>query len=604
MSSLPRLRGTAGTASLLAFVGLLYVLPVIMIVYGAFRTAAPGLPGEWSMDGFLEAFSDARTYSTLGNSLWLAVATGIGATSLAVVFAWIVSRTNAGLRRLVTPLMVVVLAMPPLFFSLSWNLLGTPKFGLINQLLGAIGLPDTLLSVGGRWGTWFVLCLKICGLGYFILIGPFLAMDRRLEEASLVAGGSRLATFVRINVPMMAPAVLGAFIINFIIGLIAFDVPLIIGKPSGFQVLATQIYAFVTNDTPPNYAAASALAMVFILAVVVLVAIKWRLLDRRQFTTLSGKGARPEPWDIGRWRWLCNSFVLAYAVLAVALPTVQIVLGSLQPLFGVQQGYSLDNYRALLADPTVAPALWNTAQLAFFGGLLAVAISLLLGIVGRHASVGLRRTLELATWLPWAAHGIILGLALVWAFLTVPFLKPLFGTVWIVLLGLVIASTPLASRTTDAALAQVGRELEESARVSGASALRTAVGIVTRLILPACLAAWVITAIQIAGNLEVPVLLSLPTNETVAVMVYQLNTRGETVQAAALFCLVLGAAALGALLLALGSGLRRLWRRRLAQPPSIVAEPLPVAAGRPAAEIAAATHVNSRSRTDLLLGDE
>ncbi|GGM67346.1 ABC transporter permease [Dactylosporangium sucinum] len=605
MPSLLRLRGTAGTASLLAFVGLLYVLPIIMIVYGAFRTAAPGLPGEWSMDGFLEAFSDARTYSTLGNSLWLAMATGIGATSLAVVFAWIVSRTNAGLRRMVTPLMVVVLAMPPLFFSLSWNLLGTPKFGLINQLLGAIGLPDTLLSVGGRWGTWFVLCLKICGLGYFILIGPFLAMDRRLEEASLVAGGSRLATFVRINVPMMAPAVLGAFIINFIIGLIAFDVPLIIGKPSGFQVLATQIYAFVTNDTPPDYAAASALAMVFILAVVVLVAIKWRLLDRRQFTTLSGKGARPEPWDIGRWRWLCNSFVLAYAVLAVALPTVQIVLGSLQPLFGVQRGYSLDNYRALLADPTVAPALWNTAQLAFFGGLLAVAISLLLGIVGRHASVGLRRTLELATWLPWAAHGIILGLALVWAFLTVPFLKPLFGTVWIVLLGLVIASTPLASRTTDAALAQVGRELEESARVSGASALRTAVGIVTRLILPACVAAWVITAIQIAGNLEVPVLLSLPTNETVAVMVYQLNTRGETVQAAALFCLVLGAAALGALLLAVGSGLRRLLRRRrLAPPPPIVAESLPAAARRPAPGFVAAARANSKSRTDLLLGDE
>ena len=399
---------------------------------------------------------------------------------------------------------------------------------------------------------------------------------------------------------------LGAFIINFIIGLIAFDVPLIIGRPSGFQVFATQIYAFVTNDTPPNYAAASALAMVFILAVVILVAIKWRLLDRRQFTTLSGKGARPEPWDIGKWRWLCNGFILAYALLAVVLPCVQIVLGSLQPLFGVHRGYSLDNYRNLLADPTVVPALWNTAQLAFFGGLLAVAISLLLGIVGRHASVGVRRSLELSTWLPWAAHGIILGLALVWAFLTVPFLRPLFGTVWIVLIGLVIASTPLASRATDAALAQVGRELEESARVSGASALRTGVGIVTRLILPACLAAWVITAIQIAGNLEVPILLSLPTNETVAVMVFQLNNRGETVQAAALFCLVLGVAALVAVLLAVASGLRRRWRRRrLAPSPPAVAAPEPVAAPvPPPALAAAAAHTNSKSRTDLLLGDE
>ena len=193
------------------------------------------------------------------------------------------------------------------------------------------------------------------------------------------------------------------------------------------------------------------------------------------------------------------------------------------------------------------------------------------------------------------------------AFQKVPFLRPLFGTVWIVLIGLVIASTPLASRATDAALAQVGRELEESARVSGASALRTGIGIVTRLILPACLAAWVITAIQIAGNLEVPILLSLPTNETVAVMVYQLNARGETVQAAALFCLVLGAAALGALLLATGSALRRRWRRRGrgSAPPAAAAAPVsPAGFDLPAPELVAAATRNSKSRTDLLLGEE
>lgn len=536
-----------GKPALIVFVLMMYVLPLAMILYGAFRTAAPGLPGSLTFDGFVQAFSDSRTYTTLGSSLWLAVMTGFGATGLAVVFAWIVSRTNAALRRVISPLMVVVLATPPLFFSLSWNLLGTREFGLVNQFFGAVGLPDDLVSVGGGWGTWFVLSLKVCSLGYFILIGPFLAMDRRLEEASLISGAGRLKTFVRINVPVMAPAVLGVFIINFIIGLIAFEMPLIIGRAGGFEVLSTQIYAFVTNETPPNYAAASALALLFVVAVVVLVAIKWRLLDRRQFTTLSGKGSKPEPWDIGRWTWVCNGFVAVYALLAFVLPVVQIVLGSLQPLFGVNQ-FSLANYEALLADPVVLPALGNTLLLAIVGGFLAVAISLLLGMVGRHGTTRVRRTLELATWLPWAAHGIILGLGLVWAFLTVPFLRGLFGTVWIVLIGLVIASTPVASRTTDAALAQVGKELEESARVSGATPWRTSIGIVIRLILPACGAAWLITGIQIAGNLEVPILLSLPTNETIAVMVFQFNAQGQTTQAAALFCLVLAVAALGGLL--------------------------------------------------------
>ncbi|MGW5383398.1 ABC transporter permease [Nocardia sp. NPDC003963] len=540
-------RSALGRAGLLAAAASMYVLPLVMVIYAAFRTAAPGMPGSFTLDGFTTAFSDPRTYGTLGSSLWLAVTTGFGATALAVVFAWIVSRTNAALRRTVTPLMVVVLATPPLFFSLSWNLLGTPEFGLLNQLLGAVGLPDDIVHVAGGWGTWFVLSLKICSLGYFILLGPFLAMDRRLEEASLISGASRIRTFLSVNIPVLAPAVLGVFIIMFIIGLIAFEIPLIIGRPAGFSVLSTQIYGFVTNETPPNYAAASSLALLFIAAVVVLVSIKWRLLDRRQFTTVSGKGAKPEPWDIGRGTWLCNAVIVAYALLAFVLPVAQIVLGSLQPLFGVNR-FSLNNYRMLLADPGVVPAIANTAVLAIVGGLLAVVISLLLGMVGRHSGVRMRRSLELATWLPWAAHGIILGLGLVWAFLTVPFLRGLFGTVWIVLIGLIIASTPVAGRAVDAALAQVGTELEESARVSGASPLRAATGIVVRLILPACAAAWLITGIQIAGNLEVPILLSLPTNETVAVMVFQLNTQGQSTQAAALFCLILGVTATGGLI--------------------------------------------------------
>lgn len=548
-------------AALLAAVSVLYVLPIVMTVYGAFRTAPPGLPGSFSLDGMVDAFSDARTYTTLANSLWLAVSAGVTATALAVAFAWIVTRSNAALRWIVTPLMAIVLATPPLFFALSWNLLGTPRFGLVNTLLGALGLPDSL-AVTGRWGVWFVLSLKLCSLGYLILIGPFLAMDRRLEEASLIAGAGRLKTFARINVPVMAPAITSVFIMGFVIGLVVLDIPLIIGRPAGFQVFATQIFDYASNEIPPDYAAASALALVLIATVVVLVAIRWKLLDSRQFTTVTGKGAKSEPWDLGRWTWPCNAFILVYALLAVVLPIVQIVLGSLQPVFGVNR-FSTDNYKALLEDPQVMPAIVNTAQYAVIGGLLSVGIALLLALAGRHGTARLRRGLDLVTWLPWAVQGVILGLALVWTFLALTFLQPLFGTISIVLIGLVIASTPIAGRAVDAALAQVGRELEESARVSGASPARTGLGIVTRLILPTCCAAWLITAIQIAGNFEVPVLLSRPANQPVAVLVFQLNAQGQVTQAAALFVLVFGAAlALAVPLASIAWAVRRRSRRR------------------------------------------
>ncbi|MEU9843641.1 iron ABC transporter permease [Actinomadura sp. NPDC048032] len=543
------LYGRLKLACLLGVIGLLYVLPIVMTAYGAFRTAPPGLPGAFSVKGLTDAYSDPRTYRLLANSLWLAVSAGITSTALAVALAWISTRTRAVLRPVVTPLVAVVLATPPLFFALSWSLLGTPRYGLLNSLLHTVGLPDEF-SVGGRWGVWFVLSLKLCSLGYFILLGPFLAMDHRLEEASAITGGGRLRTLANVTVPVMAPAVLGVFIIGFVIGLIVLDIPLIIGRPSGFRVFATQIFDFANNDIPPNYAAASALALVFIAAVGALVALKWRLLDRRQFTTVAGKGARPQPMDLGRWTWLCNAFIVGYALLAFVLPVLQIVVGSLQPVFGVNR-FSTDNYRELLADPQVLPALANTARYALIGGALAVAITLTASMVGRHGSTRLRRVLELSTWLPWAVQGIVLSLALVWTFLSVPFLHPLFGSSFIVLLGVVVAATPVAGRAVDAALAQVGGELEEAGRVCGAGPLRTTAGIVVRLILPSCVAAWLISAIQIAGNFEVPVLLSQPGNQPVAVLVYHLNAQGEVTRAAALFCVMLGAVVLTATVVAL-----------------------------------------------------
>jgi iron(III) transport system permease protein len=231
-------------------------------------------------------------------------------------------------------------------------------------------------------------------------------------------------------------------------------------------------------------------------------------------------------------------FVLGYAVLAVLLPCAQLVLGSLQPLFGVNQGYSLNNYRDLLADPTVVPALTHTAV----RGVVAVSISLALGIAGRHASVRLRRLFELSTWMPWALNGVVLALGLIWAFLAIPGLRSRFGSVDMLLVALIIATTPLAARTVDGALAQIAPDLEESARVHGASPLRSAVDIVLRLVLPSFLAGWLVVGIHIAGDLEVPILLSTPDSRTLSVVVYTLYGSGQAAKAAALFCMLIGAA--------------------------------------------------------------
>ncbi|WP_176459356.1 MULTISPECIES: ABC transporter permease [unclassified Rhodococcus (in: high G+C Gram-positive bacteria)] len=534
-------RGAGLAVPVLIVVGM-YALPFLAVILGAFRSSPPGQPGGWSLSGFTGAFTDTATYSYLANSLVLAVGVGITATTIAVAMCWVNVRTNARLSRLVTPLMFIVLATPGLFFALSWALLGTPRAGLVNKMFDFVGLGDSLVDIGGGVGVWFVLSLKVSGLAYFMLLGSFRRLDSRIEEASQMSGASRTTTFFLITLPLLLPSILGVLIVALVIGVVAFEMPLIIGLPSGFRTFSTQIYSSLNDEIPPDYAGAASLALVLIAAVLALIALKWRILDRRSWVTVGGKGGKAEQWDLGRGRWIADGLIVFFAAIAVVLPAIQLVLGSLQPLFGVEAGYSLTNYRDLLVDPTVGPAVWNTVKLSVFGGLIAVTLSLTLGIVGRHASRFVRRSLELTTWLPWAVNGIILGLGLSWAFLAVSPLRPLFGTSWILLIGLVIVTTPLAARTIDGALAQVSIDLEEAARISGAGAVRSAIDIVFRLVVPSFLAGWLITAIHIAGDLEVPVLLSTPQTRTMSVLVYRFYSDGNGAMAAALFCLFLAAA--------------------------------------------------------------
>jgi len=541
----------------LAIVILVYVVPILMLVIGAFRDAAPGQPGSWTLDGFVDAFADPRTWSSLGNSLWLALMMGVISTVIGAVMASIAA-SGSRVGSAVTPIMVVALAVPPLFFALSWDVLSTPRLGLVNGALQALtGFHG--LELDGAWLTAIVGGLKVSTLVYFLLLAPFLAMDRRQEEAALVTGAGRLRVALTVTLPALLPALMSGFSIAFIIGVTAFDIPLILGLPDGFSVFSTQIYAALNETSPPNYATASALAMVLIVIVIALVALRWIVLDRRSFTTVGGKGAAYVPEQTRAGRWAAAVTVVVFALVVLVLPAAQMVVSSLQPVFGAG-ALSLANYTRVLQDPQIRGALGNTVLVATVGGALAVGIAFLLALIGRYGSTAMRRMLDLATWLPWAANGVLLGLGLVWTFITIVPLRGMFGTIWIVLIGLVVATTPLASRTIDGALAQIGRELEESGRVFGAGVTRVAVGIVLRLMMPAVLAAWFITGIHIVGNLEVPILLSLPTNRVLAISIYQYWGNGQGTTAAAAFCLVIG---VGILIALIGSALMWLAGRAL-----------------------------------------
>lgn len=560
--------------ALCAVAAFLFAYPVLMLVIGAFRNSDPSRPAEWSLEGFKLAYTDPATYDTLRNSVVLSVSVTLLATTLGIAFAFLVTRTTTPLRRVVTPMMVFVIALPPLFFTLGWAFLGDPRVGLINTLASTIAGSDiTVIDVFSWTGIILVISLKGASFGYFLLLGPFMAVDRSLEEASQITGAGWITTLLRVELPILGPAITSVLIINLIVGLEIFETPMILGFSSGIEVFATRIYNLIGNNTPPEYGAASALALLLVAVMIALVTAQWRVLGRRQFTTVTGKGHNTTPWEIGRpWRYSGTALIVGYGLLALVLPLVQLVLSSLQPVFGRYDSFSLVNYRELLSDAQVAQALRTTLVVSILGGFLAMTLALVLTYAATRSGSRLRRPLELSTWLPLAVPGVVLSLGMAWAYLSVPGLRNLYGTVGLVLLGLVVAAVPLASRIVQPALQQLGQELEESARTGGASVFRAFLGIILPLIKRSFFAGWFVTALVISGNLAIPILLASPETETVALTAYNLYREGFPAMAAAASVLVLGVIALG-LVVIRGGGWAIGRLRRSAKTRAAVSEP-------------------------------
>jgi iron(III) transport system permease protein len=566
-------RPRLGVLALCVVCLLLFVWPVAMLAYGTLRTAPPGQGGRWSTSGLTSALTSWDVWHSFINSLILSAATVALSTALAIYLAWLVTRTRTPLRQIVTPVAVLIFAVPPMFYTLSWAMLGQQPGGLIDKALhGMFGAAP--VNVQSWYGLIVVSVLGATAAQYLLLLGPFRALNPALEEASLVCGASRLRSVFQIEIPALGPAILGVMILGFVLGMGLLTTPLLLGEPAGIYVLPTEIYRLIEGETPADYAGASTLSLLLVLVVLALVAIQSKLLGQRKFVTVTGKSSRREAVDIGRWKWLGTLVIVIFTLFALVLPLGQFVLGSFESYFGVYSHFTTSNYSTVLQQPGTSQAFTTTVVVAVVAGFVATLLGVLITLAAQRSRSRLRRLPDLCVWLLWAVPGITLSLGIIWAYLSVPGLKSLYGTQWIVLLALVVGTTPIASRAVGGSIAQVARELEEAARTSGAGALRATAGILVRLIAPSFAVSWLLSGIVASGNLDIPILLASSNNQTVPLLAYDLYDNGSLSQAAATFCVFIGIIAAVLEVVAVGrllAGLRRRTAQRRAARPAALA---------------------------------
>jgi iron(III) transport system permease protein len=300
----------------------------------------------------------------------------------------------------------------------------------------------------------------------------------------------------------------------------------------------------------PRYDAATALSVLILAAMLPLVFMQQWLTRGRRYTTITGQ-FQPRQHGLGRWRVPALLFALALVVIVLGVPVMFALLGTFMKLFGffhVPDPWTLANWTTVLGDELFLRSLRNTLVLSVGTAVATIVVhSLIAYIVVRTRYAG-RRLLDFVSWLPFTVPGIILGLALLWLFLGVPFLRPLYGTTTLLIIAGVIAGMPLGVQIIKSGLMQLGGELEEASRIAGASWWATYRRIVLRLMTPTLLAVGMITFVGAARNIGGFALLTTSANRPLSILQLDYVAERKFEEAVVVACIIMFVSLAGAVL--------------------------------------------------------
>ena len=544
-----RRRSQLGIAGSIVVVGAaaaaiyLVMAPLLALLATAFRGPSDLLPFEpgahWTFDNLVDVYVNTPLLSSVLPNTATFVAGSVTVTFLtAFTLAWLVERTDLPWRTTLFTAILFPLLVPGVVMAFAWTLLFAPNAGWINVMLrGVLGLgspgPINIFSMPG-----LILCQGIASVPFvFLLLGAAMrTMNPALEEASSASGARPLTTFLRVTLPVLRPGVLAPLILATLVALEQFEMPLIIGFPARINVFSTRIY-FELNpeDELPAYGKAAAVALLFLVAAVVLLAIYNNLIKRAdRFVTVTGKGYRPTRYSLGRWRAPALLFVGFYLAVGAILPAVVLVWTSFSG--GSNESLNLDAYRALFADRRFWPAVGNTFLVAgLSAGLITLVGALLAWQILRLRFPG-RALLDVVSFMSIGIPSVIAGFAVMVLHLTIPI--GLYGTVWILILAYSYRLA-VSTRLSRASLMQIHAELEEASAASGGRWLDTVRRVVLPLLAPSLMASFVLLFIVGFREFTIPMVLQSEDNWVLSVIMWKLQADRQTAQAAAVGTLIL-----------------------------------------------------------------
>ena len=508
---------TIVTLAVTALAGWLVFYPLGWLVWGAFHQGAPGEGGAFTLQHVADMLPSLAYWLLVARSLLVGVGITLLATAIGLPLAWLTVKSDIPCRRLIELAAILPFFTSTFIGALAWIFLGNPTNGLLRLWFG---LPVDIYSLGG---IIFVTGLYMAPYIYLFCAASLRNIDTSYEEASFMSRGGLWRTVTRVTIPLIAPALLSAMSLVLIISLDIFGVAAILGFPARINLLATEVYVRATVS-PVDYGGAAVAGLTLIAITSVLVFLQQRLLGRRSYAVLAGRGFRQTRHRLGPWRPAALAFCLAYALIAVVLPFLVLLKTSLQtfptPRF---TAWTTANWATILDDEELVATLWRSLFVSVVGATLCVVLTAVIAYLVQRGRSKMLHLLGYIATFPIGVPGIVLGLGLMWGYIT----WPIWGTTWLLIVAYITLFMPYGVRAVGANVTQIHAELEESSRVHRAGWLRTLRLIVLPLLRSGITSSWLLLFIIFIREISTAVLLTSVDTQLFPVFIFQEWTGGD-----------------------------------------------------------------------------
>ena len=528
------------SALVLALGAVLLVLIVPTVIY-LIRSSLQevnfdGSFGAFTLSNYGALLETGGLITVIFTSAVYAGGSAVVALILGGVQAWIVERTDTPLRSLVMIVSIVSLGIPSVLYTISFLLL-LGKTGPFNQLLmAATGATDPPFNVYSLHGMILIQGIEYTPLCFLLLSSVFRSTDAAFEEASMMSGAGIATTLRRITLKLVTPGIAALLILIFIRAFEAFETPALVGLPGRVHVMTNDIYQTMLG-IPPNYGVASAFSVVMLVIMVFLLRLYGNFSKHAEkYQTISGKGFRPRPMRIGRWRWLTMAVLLLLFLLLIVFPVSITLWVSFVPYYdGIHSEalarFSFANYNTVAFETSFVSALSNTFILGIATASLVTAYTTLASWLAVRRQPGAWALDQLAS-APLVFPAIVLAVAFLQFVLNVPL--ALYGTLLSIIMASMVQFMPFGMRYSYAGVLQIHRELEEASALSGAGAVTTFLRVVVPLMAPAVVTCWLFVFLMVSKAVSIPLLLSGPSSQVVAVTMFEMWQNGVAPELAAL----------------------------------------------------------------------